>query len=177
MRELSTDRLLLRAWREEDADFVFDMYRRAEVQRYIGRVPRVMESRDEAVARIAGWQALDHPVHAVWAVEVRDTGRLAGTLLLKGIPASGPSVPLEDSGDTEIGWHLHPESWGNGYATEAASAALAHGFAGGLTRIVAVTNPANTASQNVCLRIGMTHLGQTTAYYNTTCELFAIDRP
>jgi len=86
-------------------------------------------------------------------------------------------VPLQPSGDTEIGWHFHPDYWGSGYASEAASAVLAHAWASGLERVVAVTNPENTASQAVCLRIGMRHDGQTDRYYNATCELFVAERP
>jgi RimJ/RimL family protein N-acetyltransferase len=79
---------------------------------------------------------------------------------------------LQPSGDTEIGWHFHPNYWGHGYATEAAAAVLAHALDSGLDKVVAVTAPANTASQRVCLRIGMTHRGQTDRYYNALCELY-----
>jgi len=176
VEELSTDRLTLRRWREDDADFVFDMYSRWDVQRFIGRVPRIMENRSEALERIAAWRALDHPVHAIWAVELSETHELVGTLLLKSIPASGDAPPPRPSGDTEIGWHFHPDHWGHGYATEAAFAVLEHAFAGGLEKVVAVTSPENQASQRVCTRIGMRPQGQTSAYYNATCELFVAKR-
>jgi RimJ/RimL family protein N-acetyltransferase len=172
MEVLQTERLIVRDWEASDADFVFDMYSRWEVQRYLGTTPRVMADRSEANERIATWRALEHPVYGVWAVEVSATGALAGTLLLKLIPASGDTTPLELSDDTEIGWHFHPDFWGSGYATEAASAVLQRGFDGGLERIVAVTNPENLPSQRVCTRIGMQHQGLTDAYYNVTCELF-----
>lgn len=100
-----------------------------------------------------------------------------GNLLLKSIPASGPSLPLQPSGDTEIGWHFHPDHWGHGFATEAAAAALNFAFASGLRRVVAVTAPANAASQKVCIRIGMRHLGRTPRYYNSLCELFEATAP
>ena len=178
MPTLTTDRLTLRPWRDDDADFVLDLYSRLEVQRYIGRVPRLMQTRTEALARIAAWRDLAHPLHEIWAVELSDTRRPIGSLLLKSIPASrpaeAPEAPPEPSGDTEIGWHLHPEHWGRGYAVEAASAVLDHAFASGLDRVVAVTNPANLASQRVCTRIGMTHLGRSDAYYDLDCELFEI---
>lgn len=178
MRTLRTDRLNLRRWEEADADFVFDMYSRWEVQRFIGgSAPRVMEDRSEAEDRIKTWRAMDHPVHGVWAIEAKEPRRLVGTLLLKGIPASGTDVPLQLSSDTEVGWHLHPDAWGTGYASEAASAVLEYAFDSGLERVIAVTNPANTASQNVCARLGMTHTGQSSAYYNTTCELFVLANP
>lgn len=152
-------------------------------------------------------QPMAHPSHAIWAVQLKGPGQpkspallkspaqlrnpiqenataqtatlapVVGTLLLKSIPASGGTLPLQPSGDTEIGWHFHPDHWGNGYATEAAGAALAYALDSGLDKVVAVTAPANTASQKVCLRIGMTHCGQTDRYYNSTCELFEAKTP
>jgi RimJ/RimL family protein N-acetyltransferase len=176
VHNLVSERLDLRRWEVEDADFVFDMYSRWEVQRYIGRVPKVMEDRSEAVALIERLRSLDHPVHGYWAVAEKATRQLLGTILLKPIPASGDSLPLRPSGDTEIGWHFHPDSWGNGYASEAASVVLEHAFRSGLEKVVAVTSPANHASQKVCLRIGMVDVGLTDAYYNTSCALFVTQR-
>jgi RimJ/RimL family protein N-acetyltransferase len=172
VKTLRTDRLILRQWTESDVDFVFDMYSRWEVQQYIGLTPRVMEDRSEAVALIDRLRALDDPICGRWAVESAASGGLTGMILLKPIPASGRQDPLLPSGDIEIGWHFHPASWGRGFATEAAAVVLAHAFASGLDRVVAVTNPQNIASQKVCTRIGMRHEGQTTRYYNATCELF-----
>jgi len=174
MQTLTSERLRLRGWTLDDADVVLDMYSRWEVQRFIGREPRLMRDRDEAVATITRWNGIDEPEHGIWAVEHAETGRVLGTLLLKSIPASGPEEPLLPSGETEIGWHLHPDAWGHGYATEAAAAVLRHAFAMGLPTVVAVTYPENTASQAVCRRLGMEHLGQTDRYYNVRCELFAI---
>lgn len=177
MEALRTDRLVLRAWTIQDADFVFDMYARWAVQQFIGLVPTVMESRDQAVALIGRWQDLVHPVHRIWAVTGRGSGRLHGTLLLKSIPASGTGSSAAPSGDTEIGWHFHPDSWGHGCASEAAAAVLQYAFGHGLDEVVAVTAPANLASQRVCERIGMTRRGLTTKYYDATCELFSAIRP
>ena len=56
----------------------------------------------------------------------------------------------------EVGWRLHPDWWGHGYATEGAAAALRFGFEeGGLEEIVAFTTTLNTRSQAVMVRIGM----------------------
>jgi RimJ/RimL family protein N-acetyltransferase len=173
VEELLSARLRLRGWSSEDVDFLFDLYSRWEVQRYIGLVPQVMTDRAEAQQRLDRLAAdpLPSPL-GVWAVAGQDDGRLLGVLMLKGIPASGPQTPLLPSGDVEIGWHFHPDAWGHGYATEAAGLVLEHAFDAGLPRVIAVTNPANTASQRVCRRIGMTHEGRTDRYYNATCELF-----
>ncbi|SEB59780.1 Protein N-acetyltransferase, RimJ/RimL family [Paramicrobacterium humi] len=166
---LETERLTLRTWTLRDADFVFDMYSRHEVRRYIGRGD-VMQEREEAVRLLERWSELQHPIHHIWAVERTVDERVLGVLLLKSIPASGTDGA--PSGDTEIGWHLHPDAWGHGYASEAAARVLRFAFEAGLEKVVAVTNPANTASQSVCRRIGMRHKGQTDAYYDTICELF-----
>jgi RimJ/RimL family protein N-acetyltransferase len=74
----------------------------------------------------------------------------------------------------EVGWHLHPDAWGNGYATEAARAVVADAFSRGQRRIVAVTHPDNKPSHAVCRRVGMQHLGTTTRYMGTSCELFEL---
>jgi RimJ/RimL family protein N-acetyltransferase len=66
-----------------------------------------------------------------------------------------PVLPLQPSGETEIGWHFHPADRGNGYATEAAQTVLDYAFERRLPRVVAVTTPANTASQRVYSRIGL----------------------
>ena len=171
MMSFETGRLTLRPWTLEDADFVFDLYSRWEVQRFIGKAPQVMADRSEALARLANWMSPDHAVHGIWAVEEKEYGRLVGVLLLKPIPASRDAV--DPPQDTEIGWHFHPDSWGRGYASEAAAVIVRHAFNNGLEQVVAVTNPSNSASRRVCLRIGMRHLGQTAAYYDTTCELYA----
>jgi RimJ/RimL family protein N-acetyltransferase len=175
-----TPRLVVRSWTQSavDVDFLFDMYSRWEVQRFIGRVPRPMVDRTEAAERVdryARW-ADDEP-NGIWLIADRESGERFGTALLKSLPATSVDDPLPPSGETEIGWHLHPDAWGKGIASEAAHGVLAHAFATGLERILAVTHPDNTASQAVARRIGMREEGLTDAYYNTTCALFRIDRP
>ena len=170
MRIITSDRLLLRPWHEDDADFLLDMESRWEVVRFLGPNPTTLRTRDKALASITHRRDVDHPVHGLRAITTRD-GQLVGNLALVPVHVSAgqsPGTPPE----VEIGWHLHPDAWGNGYATEAARAVLDDAFAQGLTRIIAVTNIGNDASQAVCRRLGMTHLGRTNRYYDTTKELF-----
>lgn len=165
---LTTDRLLLRPWREDDAGFAFDLYSRWEVARFLGRTPAIMTEQAEAERRIARLRALEDDLRAFRVVEL--AGTPVGTVMLQPIPASGPE-PLRPSGDTEIGWHFHPDHWGHGYAAEASRALLVAALAD-LPRVVAVTYPDNAASQRVCERIGMRRLGPSDAYYNVRMELF-----
>ena len=76
----------------------------------------------------------------------------------------------------EIGWHLHPDAWGHGYAAEAASAVLRHGFEAGLEEINAVTHLTNDRSQAVCRRIGMEHRGVVERWYEEPSEHFVARR-
>lgn len=70
----------------------------------------------------------------------------------------GLIAPRHHHTELEIGWRFHVEHWGQGYASEAAKAALDWGFASRADEsIIAITSPANTASRRVMERIGMTH--------------------
>jgi RimJ/RimL family protein N-acetyltransferase len=148
--EVRTERLLLRRWRAADrAPFAA-----------LNADPRVMEffpgplSRADSDALAA--RVEEHfATHGFgpWAVEVPDALPFAGFV--------GLSVPAFAAAFTpcvEIGWRLDPALWGRGYATEAARAALAVGFAQiGLAEIVAFTVPANVRSRRVMEKVGMTH--------------------
>ena len=132
--------------------------------------PRALTGHDDAVATLARWRARQDDVHTIWAIQDRSTGHLLGTALL--VPLLGSGEKLLPTGETEIGWHLHPRAWGKGYATEAGNAVMAYAARSGIDPVLAVTWPENTASQAVCRRLGMRHAGQTDRYYNVTCELF-----
>lgn len=175
MHTLTTGRLELRPWRAGDAAAHFDIYSRWEVARFLGARPRALESVQESRQALERLTASDDPLHGVWAIVPRGAAAPVGSALLKVLPASGPE-PLQPSGDVEIGWHLHPDAQGQGYATEAAARLMEHGWAGGLAEILAVTYPGNTASQAVCRRLGMERRGVTDRYYNVECELFGITR-
>ena len=163
-----TSRTLVRLWRPDEADRLFDLLSRWEVMQWLGTNPKVLEQRSEAEMRIARWaeEFDEEPRFGAWAVEVKESGITAGTMLLKPLP--------EGEGEVEIGWHFHPDSWGRGLATESALVALGKGFAEGLHEIFAVTHLGNEPSMNVCRRIGMRHLGITTKWYGEQSELFRI---
>lgn len=171
MRTITSGRLVLRPWRDDDADFLLDLESRWDVVRFLGAHPTTMSTREDALASIARRRAVDDPIHGIWAITTAAEGRLVGNLLLKPIPRSA-GEPSDGADDVEVGWHLHPDAWGHGYATEAAEAVLDDAFRRGLAKVVAVTNPANHSSQAVCRRLGMTHLGPTTRYYDAPHELF-----
>lgn len=172
-----TERLTVREWASDDADLdrIFDIYSRWDVARWLGATPRTMQSRDEAPAMVTRWHDLfvsSGQRYGAWAVQVRETGTVAGTILFKLLPNSDGTP----ASDVEVGWHLHPDSWGHGYATEAASGAIERGFASGCPDVYAVVYPDNVASIAVCRRLGMTALGPTSRWYGLEVEGFVRHR-
>jgi len=166
-----TERLVVRPWNHDDAEDILDIYSRMEVARWLGATPRPLENLDEAHLVVDQWGSRSEPdpTYGVWCVVERATGRPVGTVLL---------VPLRGGthGEVEVGWHLHPDHWGKGYATEAARAAIERGFAAGLDEVLAVVNPHNGRSQAVCRRLGMEHLGLSEQYYGIPLEVFRTTR-
>ncbi|GAA1243407.1 GNAT family N-acetyltransferase [Kitasatospora nipponensis] len=167
---LQTERLAIRLWAADDRARAFDLYRRWEVARWLGATPRAMEDEQEADALIERFRGRSaDPRFGCWAVERLDTGVIAGTLLL---------VPIPDgAGEVEVGWHFHPDSWGHGFATEAAGAMVARGFEQGLSEIHALVRPGNDPSMAVCRRLGMEPLGRTDRWYGSELEAFLLRRP
>ena len=159
-----TDRIVIRPWRPEEADRLFDLLRRMEVARWIGGRP--MTDREEALVRIERWGEMlaADPRFGAWAAVERCSGIPAGTVLLKPLPDGG--------GEIEIGWHFHPDSWGKGLASEAAGALRARGFAQGLDEVWAVTHLDNHPSIAVCRRIGLQLLGVTHRWYPEPSMMF-----
>jgi RimJ/RimL family protein N-acetyltransferase len=84
-----------------------------------------------------------------WSVFRRDDAdAFLGWILLTPLDLIGPEI--------EIGWRFTRAAWGKGYATEAATPVLRHGFETlGLAEIVADIDPANTASLRVAEKIGL----------------------
>ncbi len=167
MEELTTARLRLRAWTTAPADLdrLTDLYSRDEVSRWLGGTPSVPPA--ELVARWTAVHELDERF-GCWAI-VRPDGGIAGTVLFKPLP--------NGVGEVEVGWHLHPDSWGHGYATEAARAVVQRGFAAGVPEVYAVVRPGNRASMAVCARLGMQALGRFRRWYDVELEAFRLMAP
>ena len=151
------------------------MYGDPDVVRHIGApiVKDVDEQRERLLAIIERNQTKWAGRYGSWPLFERATGELVGTAILKPIPASGTNGGFSE--DIEIGWHLARRHWGRGLASEAARALLALGFQRfELPLLHAVVEAPNTRSLAVARRIGMRHVGKTSAYYDLELEHFEI---
>ncbi|GAA3514566.1 GNAT family N-acetyltransferase [Aeromicrobium panaciterrae] len=171
---IETERLLLRFFRHDDASRLYDIFRRPEVARWSGN-GTPMSTIDEAHERIDRYVVRrgSHPAAGIFAAELKSTGVVAGMCMLVPLPSSDGV----DRADMEIGWHFHPDAWGNGYATEGASALVERAFAAGIPELYAVTNPDNAPSQAVCRRLGMEDLGLRTDWYDRELRAFCLKAP
>jgi len=166
-----TERLVVRPWQEAEADRLYDILRRWDVARWLGDDPRVLRDRAEAAERIARWRSRYEadPRYGVWALQERDQSAPAGSVILLPLP--------NGDGEVEVGWHLHPDAWGRGLATEAGRGAIGKGFADGLAEVYAITHLDNAASQAVCRRLGMRDLGVfVDRWYAGESQVFRITR-
>ena len=97
-------------------------------------------------------EEIDRRGYGLWAVERSDTDAFVGFTGLHHHDGDTHPFPC-----VEVGWRLHRDAWGHGFATEAAEAAIAHGLDIGVRDIVSFTVPANTKSRAVMARLGLTH--------------------
>jgi RimJ/RimL family protein N-acetyltransferase len=145
-----TDRLLLREWDEADRQPFYDRMNRSDVMENLGGV-QSFEQWSAAVDRLLGFQR-DFG-HTFWLLEDRSDGQLVGFCGLKRVNAD--NTPL--IGQHEIGWRLHPDYWGKGFAREAATASLDLAFGRfGAPHVLAFTVQQNSASWGLMKRLGMT---------------------
>ena len=145
---LETERLILRPPGEADLDRWAQMMADPVAARFIGgQQPRATAWR--FMATMAGSWALNG--FGMFSVIEKASGQWLGRI--------GPWRP-EGWPGTEVGWGLHPEAWGRGYAGEAAAATIDWVVDHlGWTDIIHCIDPENTPSQAVAQRLGSVNRG------------------
>jgi RimJ/RimL family protein N-acetyltransferase len=172
MTRLETPRLVLRRWRTDDLPAMAAVNADPEVMRWIAD-GSVADHERTAAGVAACERHWEEHAFGLFAVEVRGTGELAGFTGLA-VPTFLPEIMPA----VEIGWRLGREHWGQGFATEAARAALRFAFTDrGLDRIVSVHQIGNVASERVMRKLGM-RVDRETAHpaYGLPLRVYAITR-
>lgn len=158
MTAIETERLFLRPYVEDDAPRVLDILGRIEVIKWLDEPPYNPMPDVTAAARWIARRAVREagdPLDVTRAIEVRETGVVAGAVMLAQLERRDGGFV----GEYEIGWHLHPDANGHGYATEGARAVLDDAFARGLTEVWCGMHPDNEASRRVVDRLGLPYQG------------------
>ncbi len=148
---IETERLILRDWREADIAPFVRHTNTEPVMRWLGGVQTEEKLAAIVRDRLMRWQR--ERGFTFWLVERKQDQEVLGFCGIKLADQSGS--PIE--GMHEVGWRLREDAWGQGYAREAATAALDHAFdALGADRVVAITFKENQASWGLMERLGMT---------------------
>jgi RimJ/RimL family protein N-acetyltransferase len=144
-----TGRLLLRPLTVGDVDALLAYRSRPDVCRYVPFEPMTREVINERLAsQWANTELTDEGQALTLGVEVAGTGQLIGDVVL--------FWHSRAHGGGEIGYVVHPDFVGRGYATEAARALLRLGFEElGLHRIIARLDERNDSSARLAKRLGM----------------------
>jgi RimJ/RimL family protein N-acetyltransferase len=146
---IETERLSLRPYEEGDFEFLYALQSREDVARYVPWPPRDEETVRGVLKAKIGYRSIDEGdgIMAL-VVELKGTGEPIGDAMLK----------WEDREHRrgEIGYLIHPDHQGHGFATEVSRALLNVGFElYKMHRIVGHTDARNTASHRVLEKVSM----------------------
>lgn len=164
---LTTPRLVLRAFAEEDVDPMHQILGGEEVLRYFP--PTDPPPRDRVRRMILGLlRHWDERGYGLWAVESRPDGELMGRCGLQ---------YLAELDEVEVDFILGRAFWGQGFGTEAARASVRYGFEElGLPRVVGIAHVENGASQRVLEKLGM-DLVEQREFFGIPCYRYVVERP
>ena len=146
---LHTDRLVLRPAATGDADATWQFRRREDVSRWLTRASATPDEHRT-------W--FEAPDNLAQALVIERSGTVIGDLMVKIEDAWAQAEIIEHSRrvQAELGWVLHPEHAGHGFATEAIRELLRLCFKDlGLRRVTATCFAANDASWRLMERVGM----------------------
>ncbi|MDQ3956984.1 MAG: GNAT family N-acetyltransferase [Actinomycetota bacterium] len=162
---IETPRLLIRLPEDEDGEPYLAIHSDPDVTRWLSG-PRPLSVADE-LERIAARRRQQQELgYTMWTVEEKESDEVVGLAGLFHVENARPEV--------EVAYHFAKDRWGRGYATEAAGACIDYGFGvAGLTRIVGLVAPENTASARVLEKCGMTLEG-TGRYYGRDLLVYSL---
>jgi len=143
---LKTDRLILRPQEQSDASALFAILSDDRAMRFWNR---------STIARLAVVEELVREQQAAMAKRQC----CYWTLIQDGQAIGSVDLSLVESGSAELGFLIRPDRWGQGLASEAVGAVIAHAFDGlGLARLAAAVQAANRAAARVLEKNGFTRI-------------------
>lgn len=161
-----TERLIIKKMTPDDLAWLIELRSTEAVNRYMGGI--LMQNAEAITARLPFYIGCHEKFgFGFCTMALKSTGDMIGTSGL---------LPLEGTGEIEVGYNLAEKYWRQGFGYECAYAWLKYGFeTAGLERIVAVANPANTGSWRIMEKCGMRY-ETTEQHYGSQCVFYAISR-
>ncbi|WP_338602614.1 GNAT family N-acetyltransferase [Saccharopolyspora sp. SCSIO 74807] len=166
---LVTDRLVLRSWEIDDAPAALEIYGDADVARWLSPIMDQVPNLAAMRVLVRQWIVEDlraPPPTGRWCIQRREDAAMLGGATLLYLPPGGE--------DLELGWHLDPSVWGQGYASESTYALAQWAFRHDVDEVFAVVRPENTRATSLVRRNGMEWVGETSKYFGLTMELYRL---
>ena len=157
-----TSRLSFRCFNRDDLEQVVLLNRDPQVMTYFPG----MKSMDEIKLDFKRYLEYNkkYPGYGYWYTSLKDQNRFIGFFVVKILP---------ETGETEIGYRLLPDYWGQGLATEGARAMVAYTESYlKVSRVVGVVNPKNLASSRVLEKAGL-HFERYGRFYQVQCAYYS----
>ena len=165
--QLETKRLLLREYKIEDFDALYEILSDADVMKYY---PKPFDAE-----RVKGWIEWNLDNYrkygfGLWAVILKDSGKLIGDCGITIQNIDGEQLP-------EIGYHIHKDFWQKGFASEAASAVRDWAFANTKYKcLYSYMKHTNIPSIKTAQKIGMKKLKEYPDEKNDVSFVFGMSR-
>ncbi|MEH7463482.1 GNAT family N-acetyltransferase [Bacillus thuringiensis] len=135
-------RCLLNKVHESDYKNIKELYMNQEVRKYLGG-PR----KEETIKEVLNDMLNPSTNCWYWAVREKQTNEFIGIVSLD---------PHHIGNDIEVSYQFLPQWWRNGYATEVVKVIINYAFSElKLTRVIAVTQMANTPSRKLLEKLHM----------------------
>ena len=142
---VTTKRLLLRPWRRKDRPTLEKMCRDEDMMQFVTKGRPMTDQEIKTLFKRQKKHLRQHRV-CFFAMQLIESDEVIGLAGLQ---------PL-DNGDFEIGWWVWKDYWGQGYATEAATALVDYARSElKLDKIAAIIDPENNASIGVAEKLGL----------------------
>ncbi|BFM03979.1 GNAT family N-acetyltransferase [Psychrobacter alimentarius] len=152
---IETDRLCLRQWQASDFAIFAEINADPEVMKYF---PKLLSSTVSDTIANKCQQIIEEKGWGLWAVGLKN-GVEKQDAFIGFVGLNETHADMSFAPAVEIAWRLHKDYWGQGYATEAARAALDFAFTElVLDEVVSFTAVINKRSQLIMQRIGMTNM-------------------
>ena len=149
MLKLETNRLMFRRYTMDDLAFVEELVTNENVMKYIGS--GVVKDRNYAIQLIERMieQYNNFDDYGLHVLVHKESGKRIGH-------AGLVAQIIDDAFEMELGYWIHPDFWGQGYATEAAHSLKQYAEQElELERYVSAIQVGNVASQKIALQNGM----------------------
>jgi [ribosomal protein S5]-alanine N-acetyltransferase len=167
---IQTPRTQIQPLTAEDFRLLLPLMQHPDVMRYIGTgVKTELEARELFNLLVAHQDKFEFSLGKVFDKQTKRFIGIGGVVHFA-LDYQNPVI--------EVGYWLHPEFWGKGYATEIAKGCIDWAFQNlNIDKIVGVTDPANTASQNVLIKAGLSPRGTTQYIKDRIVSLFERSAP